>query len=211
MTTIALFGATGRTGRRVLTRLLDQGHEVRALVRDAARLELEHPNLAVVTGDVTVAAVVRQAVEGSDAVVSVIGHVKGSPPRVQTEGTRAIVKAMNEFGLRRIVSLSGGGLPDPEHDRPRMPDRAMRWVLRLAAPQVLDDAAEHLTVLKQSGLDWTVVRAPRLTVAPGVGRYRVGWVGVDSSTQISRDDLADFIITQLDDDRFIGQMPFVSA
>ncbi len=212
MTTIALFGGTGKTGSRVLTRLLDQGHEVRALVRDPARLRpQQHPALTVITGDVTAAAPVRETVEGADAVLSLFGQVKGSPPRVQTEGTRAIVAAMHEFGVRRLVSLSGGGLPDPVHDRPKLADRVIRGIMRAAAGQVLDDAAEHLTVLEQSGLDWTVVRAPRLTEAPGVGRYRVGWVGVDASTQISRDDLADFIVTQIDDERFVRQLPFVSA
>ena len=212
MTTIALFGATGRTGSRVLTRLLDQGHEVCALVRDAARLRpSQHPALTVVTGDVMDAAAVRQAVEGADAVLSLFGQVKGSPPRVQTEGTRAIAAAMEDVGVQRIVSLSGGGLPDPVHDRPKLADRAIRGIMRVAAGQVLDDAADHLHVLEQSGLDWTVVRAPRLTEAPGVGRYRVGWVGVDASTRISRDDLADFIVTQIDDRRFVRQLPFVSA
>lgn len=65
-------------------------------------------------------------------------------------------------------------------------------------------------MLEGSGLDWTVVRGPRLTLEPGTGRYRVGWVGVDASTRISRDDLADFILTQIDDRRFVGQLPFVS-
>jgi uncharacterized protein YbjT (DUF2867 family) len=65
-------------------------------------------------------------------------------------------------------------------------------------------------VLQASGLDWTVVRGPRLTQDPGKGRYRVGWVGVDASTRISRDDLADFIVTQLTDRSFIHEMPFVS-
>lgn len=211
MTTIALFGGTGKTGSRVLTRLLHQGHEVHALVRDAAKVGLQHPSLTVITGDVRDAAAVSSTVDGADAVLSLFGQVKGSPPRVQTEGTRLIVRAMHDHGVRRIVSLSGGGLPDPVHDRPKLADRAIRVIMRLAAAQVLDDAGEHLSVLEQSDLDWTVVRAPRLTEAPGVGRYRVGWVGVDASTSISRDDLADFIVTQVEDERFFGQMPFVSA
>ena len=66
-------------------------------------------------------------------------------------------------------------------------------------------------MLKASRLEWTVVRGPRLTEKPGTVTYRVGWVGVDASTQISRDDLADFILTQVKDRTFIGQMPFISA
>ncbi|MGB8019967.1 MAG: NAD(P)H-binding protein [Candidatus Nanopelagicales bacterium] len=72
------------------------------------------------------------------------------------------------------------------------------------------DAEGHLQVLRGSGLEWTVVRGPRLTEQLGRGTYRVGWVGVDASTQISRDDLADFILTQVHDHRSVGQLPFVS-
>jgi hypothetical protein len=118
--------------------------------------------------------------------------------------------SMQKHGLRRIVTLSGGGLA-ASRDRPKAADRIIRMLLRMLSGPVLDDAENHLHVLQRSDLDWTVVRGPRLTESPGVGRYRVGWVGVDAGTQISRDDLADFILTQIDDRTFVRQMPFVSA
>ena len=65
-------------------------------------------------------------------------------------------------------------------------------------------------MLQESGLEWTVVRGPRLTERPGRGTYRVGWVGVDASTSISRDDLADFIVTLVDDRSYAGRLPFGS-
>jgi hypothetical protein len=114
---------------------------------------------------------------------------------------------MQKHGLRRIVTLSGGGLAAPR-DRPKAADKIIRVLLRMLSGRVLDDAENHLHVLERSDLDWTVVRGPRLTESPGVGRYRVGWVGVDASR---RDDLADFILTQIDDRTFVRQMPFVSA
>ena len=207
--TLALFGATGRTGRHVLAQALEVGHSVRALARRPEALDA-HERLTVVAGDVRDRDAVRETVRGSDAVVSVFGQVKGSPPSLQTEGTQAIVDAMAEQGIRRIISLSGGGLPAEEHDQPKMPDRIIRWLLRRLSPAVLDDAIGHLAVLRASGLDWTVVRGPRLTDAPATGSYRVGWVGVNASTQIARADLARFILTQLDDDTFVHELPFVS-
>lgn len=207
--TLALFGATGRTGRHVLAQALEVGHSVRALARRPEALDA-HERLTVVAGDVRDRDAVRETVRGSDAVVSVFGQVKGSPPSLQTEGTQAIVDAMAEQGIRRIMSLSGGGLPAEEHDQPKVPDRIIRWLLRRLSPAVLDDAIGHLAVLRASGLDWTVVRGPRLTDAPATGSYRVGWVVVNASTQIARADLARFILTQLDDDTFVHELPFVS-
>ena len=211
MITIALFGATGKTGRRVLDRALAVRHTVQALVRNPAAIAVTSPRLTVVPGDVRDPASVAEAVRGADVVLSLFGQVKGSPPTLQTDGTRVIVDAMREAGVRRIVTLSGGGLRDEEHDRPKTADRVIRFLLKTLSGPVLADAEGHLKVLQASGLDWTVVRGPRLTERPGVGSYRVEWVGVNASTQISRDDLADFILTQVDDRTFVGTMPFVSA
>jgi len=210
MATLALFGATGKTGRRVLKRAIDAGYDVRALVRDPAKLAVTSDRLTVIRGDVLDAASVDQTIAGSDAVLAVFGHVKGSPPTLQADGTRRIVEAMKAHGVRRIVTLSGGGLRADDHDQPKAADKLIRFLLKTLSGPVLADAEQHLAVLADSGLDWTVVRGPRLTESPGDGVYRVGWVGVGTGTQISRDDLADFILTQVDDRRFVQQMPFVS-
>lgn len=209
MAVITLFGATGKTGRRVLDRSLAAGHEVRALVRDASKLAASDEQLTVVTGDVRDGDAVERAVMGSDVVLSLFGQVKGSPRSLQTDGTKQIVAAMQKHRVRRLVTLSGGGLRAPQ-DRPKIPDRIIRTLLRVLSGHVLADAEGHLAVLRESGLDWTVVRGPMLTEEPGKGRYRVGWVGVGTGTRISRDDLADFILTQIDDRSFVGQMPFIS-
>lgn len=210
MTTIALFGGTGKTGRRVLERALAAGFDVRALVRDPGKLSLSSPRLTVIQGDVLDAASVDRTVRGSDAVLALFGQVKGSPRTLQADGTRLIVDAMVAHGVQRIVTLSGGGLSAEGFDQPKAPDRIIRFLLKTLSGHVLEDAENHLAVLESTDLDWTVVRGPRLTEAPGTGAYRVGWVGVKTGTQISRDDLADFILTQVDDRTFVRQLPFVS-
>lgn len=211
MVTVALFGATGKTGSRVLTRVLAAGYTVRALARDPAKVAVRDPALTVIRGDVLDPEAVGETVAGSDVVLSLFGQVKGSPPSLQTDGTAVIVDAMRRQGVHRIVTLSGGGLRAEGYDKPKLPDRVIRGLLRLLSGHVLKDAEGHLRVLQSSGLDWTVARGPRLTDTPGTGTYRVGWVGVNGGIQISRDDLADFILTQVTDRTFIGQLPFVSA
>ena len=193
-----------------MDRALAHGFEVRALVRDPGKLTATAPGVTVIVGDVLDAKAVDETVAGADVVLSLFGQVKGSPPALQTHGTELIVAAMKRHGVTRLVTLSGGGLPAPL-DQPGAPDKIIRFLLKTLSGQVLEDAKGHLRVLQDSGLAWTVVRGPRLTEKPGTGTYRVGWVGVNASTQISRDDLADFILTQVDDRTFVGQLPFVSA
>ena len=207
---ISVFGATGRTGRPLVEQALADGHEVVALARDPARLEtLRHERLRIVRGDVLDAARVDEVVAGSDAVVSVLGHAKGSPKDVQTRGTENIVAAMERHGVRRLVSLTGAGVRDPK-DEPKLVDRVFGLALRTLQRDVLEDGERHVQAIKRSGLDWVIVRGPRLTEGPKKGAYRVGLVGKNSGTRVSRADLAEFVLKQTASDAHLGQMPVVS-
>lgn len=210
MKTIALFGGSGRTGQWFLQKALAEGHQVKALARSPEKIKGSGQQLQIIKGDVLNADDVAQTVAGSHLVVSLFGHVKGSPKWVQSDGTAHITQAMKDHGVERIISLSGGGLPYPEKDQPKLADKIIRGIMRLAVPHILDDAIKHHEVLKQSGVKWTIVRGPRLTDGAARGQYRVGWVGVNSGTQIARADLADFILKLVDDQGFDQQMPFVS-
>jgi putative NADH-flavin reductase len=210
MKTIAVFGASGQTGQQFIAQALAQGYSLKALVRTPNKLNVHSPQLEVIQGDVLNAADVAATVAGTQVVVSLFGHVKGSPEWLQTTGTQHIVAAMKQHGVERIVSLSGGGLPYPEQDQPKLADRIIRTIMKIAVPHILNDAVRHHEVLQASGLRWVIVRAPRLTNDARLGQYRVGWVGVNASTKISRADLADFLVKQVEDEQFTHQMPFVS-
>jgi putative NADH-flavin reductase len=210
MNKIALFGASGKTGHHFLQAALNKGYKVKALVRNPTSFTVRHPNLEVIKGDVLNEEDVSETIKSCHVVVSLFGHVKDSPEWLQTNGTKNIIAAMNNQQVNKIISLSGGGLPYPEKDKPKFADKAIRFIMKIAVPKILNDAIAHHKVLATSGLNWIIVRGPRLTDEPRQGSYRVGWVGVNASTKISRADLADFIITQVEDNTFVGQMPFVS-
>ena len=207
---IALFGASGKTGQHFLELALAEGFEVKALVRNPESIPQQSSKLEIIQGNILDVEAVRNTIEGTDVVVSLFGHVKGSPEWLQTNGTKNIVQAMKEKNINRIISLSGGGLPFPEKDEPKFADKMIRTIMKIVVPKILNDAIIHHQVLEASGLNWTIVRGPRLTNDPKTGKYRVGWVGVNASTKISRADLAEFILTQVNDETFILQMPFLS-
>jgi len=208
---IALIGGTGQTGILFLEAALAAGYEVKAMVRDSKKLSVSDPNLTVLQGDVLKENNVQELLADTDIVVSLFGHVKGSQEWVQTVGTKNIVAAMHHNNVERIISLSGGGLPFPTKDKPKFADKLIRTIMKIAVAKILNDAIAHHKVLEKSSLKWTIVRAPRLTNGTKTGSYRVGWVGVNAGTKISRADLADFILTQVEDERFNYQMPFVST
>ena len=206
---VTIFGATGRTGKHLVEEALRDGHEVTVLVRDPGKLAAGHEGLRIVEGDVLIPSRVEETVAGADAVLSALGHTKASPKDVQTRGTKNIVAAMKKHGARRLVSLTGAGVRDPE-DRPKPVDRVFSGLLKLLQRDVLEDAERHAEVIKESGLDWVIVRAPRLTNGPATGRYRVGTVGENSGTKISRADVAGFMLRQITDGSYVGRAPMVS-
>lgn len=207
---IALFGATGKTGQQFLEQALEVGHEIKALVRSPSKIIQTSKKLELIQGDVLKIEDVSQTIIGSDVVVSLFGHVKDSPEWLQTDGTKNILQAMKIAKIDKIISLSGGGLPFPEKDEPKFIDKTIRFIMKLTVPKILNDAIKHAEVLRNSGTNWIIVRGPRLTEGPKKGTYRIGWVGINSGTSISRADLADFILKQVNDHQFNKQMPFVS-
>lgn len=210
MKTIALFGASGRTGSHFLSQALDKGYEIKALVRTPEKIKLKHEKLTVFEGDVLSSEDVDLVVKGADIVVSLFGRVKNSPALLQTNGTKNIVESMKSHGVEKIISLSGGGLPFPEKDQPKFIDKTIRFMMKVLVPKVLEDAIAHHKVLETSGLKWMVARGPRLTDDAPKGEFKETWVGVDSGTKISRADLAQFILKEVEEENYWYQMPFIS-
>ena len=206
---LAVFGTAGRTGKPLLEQALQAGYEVVALVRTPSKLPMQHPKLIVIQGDAMNPVDVDKVVQGSDAVISVIGQSKGAPRNTQTVAITNIIAAMNKYSVKRLVSLTGAGVDDP-HDRPKFANHLIKLALRLLSGHVLKDAEDHAEAMRKSNLDWVIVRGPMLNEGPHTGKYRVGWVGVNTGSRISRADLADFILKQTTDTTYLRQAPMVS-
>lgn len=207
---VAIFGASGRTGRQLVRQAIDRGHKVKAFARTPAKIDVEHERLEIVEGDVQDPAAVERAVAGADAVISALGPTKNAPGPQVTRGTRHILAAMHRHGLRRIVVTGGAGVRDP-HDRPNLLNRLVEIALKLVARHVYEDMRGATDVVRSSDLDWTVVRLPRLTDAPATGTVRSGYLGGDVGVQIGRADTASFILDQLDTHRYLRAAPVISA
>ncbi len=206
---LAVFGATGGTGKPLVAQALARGDELTVLARDPAKLAQSDERFHVVKGDVHDPAVVRQTVAGADAVISVLGHRRGTGAIVLTTGSGNIVGAMKEAGVRRLVVLSITAVRDPQ-DRPRTMDRILEGVGHALAAGVYADHLGQATVVRAADLDWTIVRAPLLTNRPQTGRYKVGYMG-GVGGRISRADVADFMLKQATDTTYLRQLPLVGS
>lgn len=206
--TIAVFGASGRSGLPLLRELLDRGFAVRAQARTPAKVTVEHPRLEVIAGDYTSIDDVSRVLEGADAAVTLVGHVKGSPPDVLATGMRNLISGARHHGVRRVVQLTGAGVPY-ERDTPGFADKAIRLLMRTFVGTMLRDSVDATELLRDSGLDYTVVRGPRLTEGPAKGTLATGYVG-QINTSLTRADLATFIADVLERDLHVRDAPAVS-
>ncbi|HWU67630.1 MAG TPA: SDR family oxidoreductase [Stenotrophobium sp.] len=206
---VLVFGASGATGREVVKQALDHGHSVRAFVRDPDKLEIKHAKLALIAGDVTEYASVERAVSGTDAVASALGSGNSlGSDQALIDGVQNIVRAMEHAGVRRFVYLSMLGVGGSGRQLGFL-DRYI--VLPLLLRNVMKDHARKEALIQQSTLDWVIVRPPRLTNGPYTGRYRSG-EDVREKTllaSISRADVADFMVKQFTNERYVHGTPAV--
>jgi len=201
---LAVFGATGRAGRAVVDHALRQGHEVRSLTRDPARI---HPRaqLHVVGGDVRDPVAVARTLDGADAVVSTLGMQRRGDD-VCTDGIRTVLSSAAANGPRRLIVLSNYGVAD---SRRRTAYVAVSWLLERA---VLRDKEQMEALMRASDTDWTIVRAPVLTNGPPTGRYRTGTdLRLSFTAKVSRTDLAEFMLTALHDNAYVRRSVAISS
>jgi uncharacterized protein YbjT (DUF2867 family) len=208
---LTVLGATGSVGRELVAQALAAGHDVTALVRDERAAGSADGRVAVVVGDATDAESVARAIEGTDVVLSTLGHAKGSPDDLLTRAAANAIAAMRRYGVKRLIALSSAAVADDD-DRPGLRYRAARALLCVAMPSVVRDHRAAARLIESSGLDWTLVRGPILfTDGRPAGRPRPGPVTRDSGLRVARAELARFMLTIATDGGFTRKRPLLSS
>ncbi|MEM0964427.1 MAG: NAD(P)H-binding protein [Bacteroidota bacterium] len=208
---LAVFGATGRTGRPLLRHALAAGHPIVASARTPAKLDdLRSDALTVIQGDVTDPAHVSEVVHGADAVLLTLGPTKGAPEDLMRQAAANVIDAMTHHGVQRVVTETGAGVADPK-DPGGLGPAFMRGVMKVVARRLLDDSEGHVEAFRRSGLDWTAVRAPRLTEGPETGSVRTGYFSMGPGHSVSRADVAAVMLRLATSDAFVGEAPHVTS
>jgi putative NADH-flavin reductase len=209
MATVLIIGASKGIGLETVKCTLKAGHQVRAMARSAVRIPGRHANLETVTGDALDASAVSQALTDVDVAIQTLGVTARpgflfKPVRLFSDATRVLVAAMAETGVRRLICVTGLGAGD-SRDRGGV---LYNTAFHLFLGRVYDDKDVQERIIRDSKLDWTIARPGILTRGPMTGRYRV----LDNPDDwrcgfISRTDVADFLVKQIDDDQYLGKTP----
>jgi putative NADH-flavin reductase len=220
---LTIFAATGGIGRQLLEQAVAAGHDVTAVVRSPEKLSGEA--VRVVQADLAAPdpAALESAVSGAEAVLSGLGPRSNADAGIAARGTAAIVAAMQATHVRRIVVVSAapvGTVPSPDRPRPPRHDpgdgffmrHLFSHVARTLFGKVYTDLAQMEDVLRDSGLDWTVVRPPRLSNKPGTGNYRTAYgQNVRGGWIVPRADVAQLMLRVLGQPETIKQVIGVAS
>jgi uncharacterized protein YbjT (DUF2867 family) len=210
MANVLIIGASRGIGLETARAALRAGHSVRALARSAAGIPIEDANLDKVAGNALDPDTIRSALRGIDVVIQTLG-VDFSPrlvfegTRLFSESTRILVDAMKATG--RLITVTGLGAGDSRGHGGLLYDAV---VFPLLLKRVYDDKDVQEWIVRSSGLDWTIVRPGLLKDSPATGSYRVLTAPRDwRFGAISRADVADFLVRQVDDRTLIGTTPLL--
>jgi len=204
---IVLWGATGLTGKEILSQALDAGHKVKVIVRNPDMINVEYANLTVVKGDVLNTQLVEEVIGGCDVVISAIGTGTSfskarKPTTLYSEGLKNIVTAMRKHKIKRFVTLlSVGTIPDPNEAL------VHKIMIRPMLKGTYDDMRRAESFLaKCEDIDWTGIRPLRLNNKPRTGKYRIAKdILPPNGVNISRADVAEFMLKQMDSEDFIRE------
>jgi uncharacterized protein len=208
---IALIGATGMIGKRILEEALARGHEVTAIVRDPSRVKIENERLNVVIGNIFDEESIARAVRGHDLVISAFGPKAGEEQTLM-EATRSLMNGVKKSGVSRLLSVGGAGSLEVAPgvqlvDTPEFPD----FIKPIALAH--RDALEIYR--QETELNWTNV-SPAAFIEPGerTGTYRTGIdqlvVNEKGESRISAEDYAVAMLDEVENSRF-SRMRFTVA
>lgn len=206
---LLIFGATGGTGRQLVTQALAQGHTVTAFVRQPAKLSVSHASLRVVQGNVLDYAAVQRTMPGHDAVLSALGAPGCQNDALRSIGTRHILRAMAEAGVQRFICLTTLGMGDSK--------AALPWLytyvlVPLFLRHAFADSEIQEEYIRQSQSEWTIARPAALTDGPLTTQYQHGFPATAKGLcmKISRADVADFMLRQLHDSAYLRRAASLS-
>jgi putative NADH-flavin reductase len=210
---VAVFGATGFSGRAILLEALKQGHDVSILVRDASKIKIKDQKLRIVEGNVMDSQVVASILHHQDAVIQCLGvggKGDGKPTTFISEANKIIVDEMEKQKMSRLIAMSNVGAGNSLSFQPWLFTNFilpyfMKWL-----KVIIDDKNRMEPTIMNSELEWTIVRCPNIIDKTPKGNVHPTLEGKGLKLTVTLGDMAEFIIHQLTDSTYLRQAPSVS-
>lgn len=203
---IGVLGGTGKVGKFIITELLNKGYSVRMLARNPEALGIKNDLLHVITGNARSLNSIQRLLTGCDAVISALGNSKKETDTCST-AVGHVIKVMRELKISRYLEIAGIGIDTPD-DRKGFRTKMINGILNLLFHAVIYDRQKGYQLLKDSHLEWTIIRCPGIETTGVKMPIKISLHDVPGF-KVSASGLADFIITELTGKAYIRKCPFI--
>lgn len=201
---IAVFGASGKTGKEAVIQALEKGYQVNAFVRDINKLSISNPELKVFTGDVLDLTTFGQVLMGVDAVLVTLNGI-------MEEGVKNILQNMRERHVKRIVHMSSYPMSGSQEGINYLKSTGVDEAKIKEMQPIFNDKKAQEELIFESGMTWTVVRPTFLDDNPKTGAYNTQDIQFNAVNRIARSDVAEFMLTMLTTDEWDNKLVSVSS
>lgn len=202
---VAIFGANGRTGKELVIQSLIKGYNVTAFVRNPDNIDITHEKLNIIQGNIIEYSAVENAIKDTDVVLVSVGSGRQKQKNLHYTGTENIVRAMEKHSVRRLIVQSSAGLFGAK-------DSGFIFgsiIKPLFLKKEFEDKIAQLNILRESSLDWILVRPVSLIDGMKTGKYHIT-LDKPQGKNISRADVAEFMLNQISSSKYLKQMPLIS-
>lgn len=195
---LLILGATGDTGKELVTQALEQGHIVTAFTRNPADVIKKHDSLSVMQGNILDYTSVQGAVKGQDAVLSALGIRILKKNTIISDGTGNIINAMEKYGVKRFICMSSIGVGNSIQQKKGLGFLYNYIMIPFVLKNMFSDKKVQETCIKESDLNWTIIRPVILTKGKKTGKAKCySYDDINIKAKISRADVAYFMLKQL--------------
>lgn len=208
---LAIFGGTGTSGLLTIKKALSEGHDVIAYARKPEKITFQHQNLLIVKGELSEYDKIEKVIADCDAVIGLLGPTGTAKATLNANGYKNIINAMKRNNKRRLIAVVSSSYSDP-NDRFQFMVTVGVALLRVLVPSILRDIVAMGDLIRNSQLDWTMVRISALKNTPATGNPHIGYAGDGKFNffELSREDLAHLLVQQLNDSTYLQKAPAVS-
>lgn len=207
---LLIIGGTGGTGKELVKQGLEEGHNITVLARKPEIVKIKHSNLRVVKGDVLDIASLDEAICGQEAVLSALGHKRFFiKTTILSTGTKNIITTMSKHKIRRFICITSLGINDSKF---KLGLYYTLFVIPVILLFYFLDKSKQEKLIKESKLDWTIIRPGQLFNGKKRAQYKHGpKVGHYILTKIiSRADVAHFMLKELKDSKYLCKTPGIT-
>lgn len=205
--TVGIIGVTGKVGKHLVNKALDNSYNVKILVRNSKKITSIYHNVDVLEGDATKVNDVRNLLKDCDVIISSVGQPPKADP-IYSIVTKNVLEVMKEFKITRYLVVSGAPVNAPQ-DRKNLFNKFIAVMMRFLYAKMMSDKQKELDILMDSNVDWTLVRLPLVKEGNPIGKIKESLEN-PPGTKVDNIDIADFLIKQISSNDYIKACPFIS-